>query len=333
MIIEEGIKKLILGQDLLVEEARDITNSIMEGNTTSAQIGAYLTALAIKGETKDEILGTVLALKEKMLKVQDYGEYLIDTCGTGGDGGKTFNISTAVAIVAASGGVKVAKHGNVAVSSKSGSADVLRELGIRTDFLKEEAEEEIKNKGMAFLFAPNFHSAMKNVGKERRELKIRTIFNLVGPLANPAPIKGQLVGVFKKDLVSKIAEVELALGLERALVVCGEDGLDEISIIAPTNVCEINNGRIMSYSITPEDFGLKQGTLEEIQGGTPKENKEIIIKVLKGETGARRDIVLLNAAAALYVGKKVETIKAGVELAKTLIDSGKAYEKYIELSS
>ena len=331
MEINEAIKKVSNREGLSELETRSVINSIMKGEVTSTQIGGFLIGLRVKGETVEEILGAVRALRDNMKVVNINNEYLIDTCGTGGDGGKTFNISTIVAIVAASGGVKVAKHGNRAVSSKSGSADVLEELGIKTDLDEIQSKRIIKDVGMSFLFAPNFHKTMKNVAKERAELATRTIFNLIGPLVNPAPIKGQLLGIYDETLIDIVGEVLLTLGLERALVVHGDDGLDEITISDRTKVCEIKDGKLISYYIKPEDFGIERAKIEEVSGGTPKENSEIIINILKGEKGARRDIVLLNSGAALYVGKKVNSIKEGIELAKTLIDSGAAYSKYKEL--
>lgn len=331
MKIDEAIKKISNKNGLTEVEGRSVINSIMRGEVTSSQIGGFLIGLRVKGETREEILGAVKALRDNMTVVDIKDNYLIDTCGTGGDGGKTFNISTIVAIVAASGNVKVAKHGNRAVSSKSGSADVLKELGIKTDLDEFESKRVIEEVGMGFLFAPNFHKAMKNVSKERKELATRTIFNLIGPLVNPAPIKGQLLGIYDGDLVNTVGEVLLTLGLERALVVHGDDGLDEITIADRTKVCEIKDGVLSSYYIKPEDFGIERSSIEEVSGGTSKENSEIIINILKGEKGAKRDIVLLNSGAALYVGKKVNSIKEGVELAKTLIDSGKSYSKYKEL--
>lgn len=331
MKIDEAIKRIANNEGLSEIEGRSVINSIMKGEVTSSQIGGFLIGLRVKGETTEEILGAVKALRDNMTVVDIKDNYLIDTCGTGGDGGKSFNISTIVAIVAASGDVKVAKHGNRAVSSKSGSADVLKELGIKTDLDEFESKRVIEEVGMGFLFAPNFHKAMKNVAKERKELATRTIFNLIGPLVNPAPIKGQLLGIYDENLVNTVGEVLLTLGLERALVVHGDDGLDEITISDRTKVCEIKDGVLSSYYIKPEDFGIERSSIEEISGGTSKENSKIIINILKGEKGAKRDIVLLNSGAALYVGKKVNSIKEGVELAKTLIDSGKSYSKYKEL--
>lgn len=330
--ITDAIDKLARKEDLTENESMEIMNGIINGETTSSQIGAYLMGLKMKGETVSEIVGAVKALRKNMTKVEIENEYLIDTCGTGGDGGKTFNISTVVAIIAASGGVKVAKHGNRAISSKSGSADVLKALEIKTDYSQEDGSKIINEIGMGFLFAPQYHKALKNVANERRELATRTILNLIGPLVNPAPIRGQLMGIFAGDLVEKVGEVLLELGIERGLVVHGMDGLDEITTTRETKVCEINNGKTKIYYITPEEFNMKRGSLEEIAGGEPKENADIILKILKGEKGPKRDIVVLNAAAALFVGKKVESIIEGVSIAEKLLDEGTAYKKYLQLT-
>lgn len=332
MLINEAINKIANRENLTEDEGKDIINAIVKGETTSTQIGAFLMGLKMKGETSAEIVGAVKALRENMTKVDIKDEYLIDTCGTGGDGGKTFNISTIVAIIAASGGVKVAKHGNRAISSQSGSADVLEVLNIRTDLSEEEGREAIQKLGMGFLFAPQYHKALKNVAKERKELATRTILNLIGPLVNPAPIKGQLMGIFDEELVEKVGEVLLDLGIERGLVVHGMDGLDEITTTNTTKVCEIKDGITKVYYIEPEEFGIERTTMDNISGGSPKENAEIIINILKGEKGPKRDIVLLNSAAALYVGKKVESIEEGIKVAEKLLDSGKAYNKYLELT-
>lgn len=328
--MKKVIEKIINNENLSEDEMRKTINTIMKGEATSCQIGGFLTALRAKGETIEEITGAVKGMRDNMLKLDMEGEFLIDTCGTGGDGGKTFNISTAVAIIAAAG-VKVAKHGNRAVSSKSGSADVLEALGIKTDLSPEESIKQLKEYNMSFLFAQQYHKAMKNVGKERKELGTRTIFNLIGPLANPAPIKGQLMGLFDGDLVDKIGEVLVKLGIERGLVVHGEDGLDEITTTSSTKVCEICNGKTKVYKISPEDFGIEKVSIEEISGGTPEENAEIILSILKGEKGPKRDIVTLNAGAALFAGKKVDSINDGFVLTNALIDSGKAYKKYQQL--
>ncbi len=233
-------------------------------------------------------------------------EYAIDTCGTGGDGGKTFNISTAASIIAAAAGIKVAKHGNKAVSSKSGSADVLKELGINIELDKSKVEKAIDNIGMGFLFAPMYHSAMKNVAGIRKELGVRTIFNILGPITNPAFVKGQILGVYKKELTHHIAKTLMNLGCERAMVVHGADGLDEITTTALTYVSELKDGKVRDYTIDPEEYGIEKASYEDISGGTPKENADIILDILKGKKGRKRDIVVLNSAAALYVGKKLK---------------------------
>ena len=332
MNIKDAIKKVISKENLTADEMYDVMNEIISGKTTSAQKGGFLVGLKEKGETSEELLGAARALRNHSLKINiEDNKNLIDTCGTGGDGGKTFNISTAVAIIAASGGVKVAKHGNRAVSSKSGSLDVLDELGIKTDYSKEESEEVINNKGMSFLLATTYNSGMKNVGKERIELGTRTIFNMLGPLLNPAPITGQLVGVYDESLIETVGEVILHLGLDRAMVVHGNDGLDEITTTTTTKVCEVKHGKMSVYTIDPTKYGFKLANIDEKAGGTPKENAEIIKGILNGKEDAKRDIVVLNTAAALYVGKKVDSLEQGIKMASNLITSGKALEKYREL--
>ncbi|MDR3593612.1 anthranilate phosphoribosyltransferase [Clostridium sp.] len=334
MTIDNAIKKLVAKEILTEDDVRDVINQIMKGEATSAQIGGFLVGLRVNGETPSQILGAVKALRDNFIPVEiENPKHLIDTCGTGGDGAKTFNISTAVAIVAASGGAKVAKHGNRAVSSKSGSADVLTELGIKIDFDEKQSRKIIQENGMAFLFAPKYNGAMKNVANERKEIGTRTIFNIIGPLSNPAPITGQLLGVYDKSLVQPIGEALLNLGLNRAMVVCGDDGLDEITTTTTTNVCEIKNGEIKTYKLDPEKFGFKKADLEDIKGGDAKENSKIILNVLKGEIGAPRDIVVLNAGAALYVAELADSLEEGIKKANELIDSGTAYKKYKELAS
>lgn len=334
MTIDNAIKKLSSKEPLTEDEVRAVINQIMKGEATSAQIGGFLIGLRINGETSAQILGAVKALRDNLIPVEiEDRANLIDTCGTGGDGSKTFNISTAVAIVAASGGAKVAKHGNRAVSSKSGSADVLTELGIKIDFDKNESKKIIEENGMAFLFAPKYNGAMKNVASERKELGTRTIFNLIGPLSNPAPLTGQLMGVYDGKLIKTAGEVLLNLGLERAMVVHGDDGLDEITTTTTTDVCEIKDGKLITYKLDPEKLGFKKATLEDIKGGEAKENAEIILRVLKGEKGAPRDIVVLNSGAALYVAKITDSLEEGIKKAAELIDSGAAYRKYEELAN
>lgn len=332
MNIVEAIRKLTNKENLSENEVRDVINSIMKGETTSCQKGGFLAALKMKGETTEEMLGAVKALRDNFTHVNiDKPCNLIDTCGTGGDGGKTFNVSTCVAIVAASGGAKIAKHGNRAFSSKSGSADVLSELQIKTDYTPEESAKVITEDGMAFLFAPQYNPAMKNVAVERRELGCRTLFNLIGPLSNPAPLTGQLLGIYDGTLVKSACTVLKDLGLNRALVVHGDDGLDEITTTTTTTICELNNGKISEYKFNVEKYGFKKANLEDIAGGTPKENAKIIIDILKGVKGPKRDIVVINSGAALYAAEIVDSIEQGIEKAEQLIDSGMAYEKYVQL--
>lgn len=334
MKINDALKKIVKREDLTQEEVKEVIEEIMRGEATSCQKGGFLIGLKVKGETSEELLGAVKALRGEMTTVDvEDREHLIDCCGTGGDGGNTFNISTAVAIVAASGGVKVAKHGNKAVSSKSGSSDVLKELGIRVDYDREESKKIIEEKGMAFLLAPNYNKGMKNVAKERAELGTRTLFNMLGPLLNPAPLTGQLMGVYDGSLIETVGEVLLNLGLDRAMVVHGNDGLDEITTTTTTTVCEVKDGKITKYILDPEKLGIKKATLKDIAGGEPRENAKIILSVLQGEEGPRKDIVVLNAAAALYVAKIVDSLEDGVKMANDLITSGKAYAKYKELAN
>jgi anthranilate phosphoribosyltransferase len=330
-VLQEAIKKIIEKKDLSENEAYAAMNEIMKGEGTESQIGAFLVGLRMKGEKIDEITGCAKAMRDNAIPVKLQSKFVIDTCGTGGDGGKTFNISTAVAIVAAAGGVKVAKHGNRAVSSKSGSADVLTELGFNIDLESEKAAKCIDEKGMAFLFAQRYHHAMKNVAPTRKILATRTIFNILGPLTNPGFVKGQVLGVYDKDLTNTLAQVLLNLGCEKALVVCGEDGLDEITTTTFTHVSEIRDGKVVDYIIKPEELEINLAKHEDIKGGSAKENAEVIVNILKGHKGQKRDIVVLNSAAALYVGNVSASIKEGIKLAEELIDSGKAYEKMNEL--
>lgn len=330
-MLQEVIKKIVCRENLSESEAYDSMNEIMKGEGTKSQVGAFLTGLRMKGETIDEITGCAKAMRDNATFVKLKSRFVIDTCGTGGDGGKTFNISTAVAIIAAAGGVKVAKHGNRAVSSKSGSADVLAELGFKIDLEPENAAQSIDEKGMAFLFAQKYHKAMKNVAAERKELGIRTIFNVLGPLTNPSFVKGQVLGSYDKNLTNTLANVLLKLGCEKALVVHGEDGLDEITTTASTYISEVKNGKVVDYAVSPEEFGINLAKPEDIRGGSAKDNAKIILDILKGVRGQKRDIVVLNSAAALYVGKSCENLKDGISLAENIIDSGKAYEKMNEL--
>lgn len=332
-MLQRAIKKIVVGQDLSEREAYGAMDEIMRGDGAESQIGAFLVGLCMKGEKIQEITGCARAMRDNSTHVKLRSEYVIDTCGTGGDGGKTFNISTAVAIVAAAGGVKVAKHGNRAVSSRSGSADVLTELGLNIELESEDAARCIEEKGMAFLFAQNYHKAMKHVAGTRKVLGIRTIFNILGPLTNPGFVKGQILGVYDKSLTNTMANVLLNLGSEKAMVVCGEDGLDEITTTAATHVSEIRDGRVVDYIIYPEELGISTASPDEIKGGSAKENAEAIMEILGGAKGPKRDIVIINSAAALYVGNACKNMKEGVGLATEIIDSGAAYEKLQELKS
>lgn len=325
----EALKKVVSHEDLTEEEASLAMDDIMNGKATPSQIGGFLVALSMKGETIPEITGCAMSMRSKARKVE-IRDYAIDTCGTGGDGGRTFNISTAVAIIAAAAGVKVAKHGNKAVSSKSGSADVLEALGVKIDMSPDKVKSCVDKAGIGFLFAPHYHLSMKNVAGPRRELGTRTIFNILGPLTNPAYVKGQVVGVYDVGLTRKIAEVLRNLGTKKALVVHGLDGLDEITTTTKTMVSEIKEGKIFDYEIDPQDYNIPYARLEDISGSDAQYNADLIIKIFKGERGAARDIVLLNAAAALYVGNAVEDIKEGLEKAAQVVDSGAAYEKLNE---
>ncbi len=312
------------GRDLTSEQSEKVFDQIMSGNIDENEITEFLLALKTKSESASEILGAarIMRAKSKPTKIP---EDVLDVCGTGGDGLNTLNISTAVAFIVAGAGVPVAKHGGRAVSSKSGSADVLGELGINIAS-HESAEKCFAQSNMCFLFAPDYHEAMKYVAAIRQKLKTRTIFNLLGPLLNPAKAKYQLIGVYSPHLLMPFAEVLRALKTKKAWVVHGADGLDEISISGETQIAELDNGVIDTFTITPEDAGLKRGKLEDIKGGDAKHNAAAIIELLKGKAGTYRDIVLLNAAAALIVAEKVSDLKTGVKLAAESIDSGKAME-------
>lgn len=329
-MLNEAIKKIVIRENLTNEEAEAAMNEIMKGECTPSQVGAFLIGLRMKGETIDEITGCAKSMKQNA-KNFNLTSFAIDTCGTGGDGANTFNISTAVAIIAAAAGIKVAKHGNRAVSSKSGSADVLCELGFNIDFETKISEQCLRETGMTFLFAQKYHPAMKNAAPIRRELGIRTIFNILGPLTNPADIKGQVLGVFDGSLTHPLGEVLLRLGRERALVIHGNDGLDEITTTTLTTVTEVKDGKVIDYTINPLDYGIPLCTKEEIQGGDSKQNAAIILDIFRGEKGPKRNIVVINAAAALYVGKAADSFKDGIRLAEGIIDSGKAYDKLEEI--
>jgi anthranilate phosphoribosyltransferase len=325
----EALKKIVSGEHLTQQEASLTMDDIMNGSATPSQIGAFLIALRMKGETIPEITGCAMSMRLKAKKVE-ISDYAIDTCGTGGDGGKTFNISTAVAIIAAAAGINVAKHGNKAVSSKSGSADVLEALGAKIQMSPDMFVKCIKKTRIGFLYAPCYHTSMKNVAGLRRELGIRTVFNILGPLTNPSGVKGQILGVYDGRLVRSLAEVLRDLGTQKALVVHGMDGLDEITTTTRTIVSEIKEGKIIDYEIDPQDYDITYAKPDDLSGADAKHNAELIIRIFKGQRGPARDIVLLNAAAALYVGNAVEDLKEGLKKAAYIIDSGAAYEKLNE---
>ena len=325
-MIREAIDALVQGQSLTMEQAAAVMEEIMGGEATPAQFGAFVTALRLKGETVEEIAGMARVMREKAIPVKVSGP-LVDTCGTGGDGSHTFNISTTAAFVVAGAGLKVAKHGNRGMSSGCGSADVLEALGAKIDMGPREVEQCLEEVGIGFMFAPVFHPAMKYATTPRREIGIRTVFNILGPLTNPAGAQAQLLGVADKSLTMKMAEVLNLLGCHHALVVHGEDGLDEITLGGQTTVCELKRGAITSYSINPEEFGFPRVSMASLRGGSPQENAAILRRVLGGETGPHRDIVLINAAAALVAGDRAEDLDQGVQLAAEAIDSGKAVEK------
>ncbi len=330
-MIEESLKKLIAGENLSREEMYGIFSQMMEGDVSDTQKSALLVALRMKGETAEEITGAAMAMREQMIALDIDSSGLIDTCGTGGDGCATFNISTVSAIVAAGAGARVAKHGNRAVSSSCGSADVLAALGVNIDLNASEIVEVLSRVGISFLFAPKLHPAMRAVADVRKALGVRTIFNLLGPLTNPALARRQIVGVYEPNLVRIVAEVLLALGSERAMVVHSRDGMDEISISAPTDVCEVADGALRSYEVTPEGLGLQRYSMETILGGDAAANAAIAKAILRGGQGAMRDVVLANAGAALYVSGSAPSIREGVALAKKSIDSGEALNKLKEL--
>ena len=329
MMMKEYINKVIEGKNLTTKEAAAAMDIIMSGKATPAQIGSYLTALRMKGETIEEITGCAKSMREKCLQLIGKGD-LIDIVGTGGDCTNTFNVSTVSSFVVAAGGVKVAKHGNRSVSSKCGSADVLEALGVKLDITKQQNEAVLEKTGMCFMFAPVYHSAMKHVAAVRKELGIRTIFNILGPLANPAYANFQVMGVYSDQLVAPMAQVLSNLGVKRAMVVHGNDGVDEVSICGKTKVCEVRDGKLKDYIIDPEELGLSIAQPEAIKGGMVEENKEIALSILKGEKGAKRDMVLINSGVALYTALGNKSLKECIQIAADLIDSGKALAKMQE---
>lgn len=330
-MIEQAIRKVIDRRDLDRAEMAEVFGEVMDGKASDVQKSAFLVALRMKGETADEITGAALAMRERVTPLSVDADRLVDTCGTGGDGRGTFNVSTVAAIVAAGGGASVAKHGNRAVSSACGSADVLKELGVFIDLDAPRMSEVLRRTGISFLFAPKLHPAMGAVAGVRRELGVRTMFNVLGPLTNPAFAKRQVLGVYSDHLVDLLGDVLLALGSVHAMVVHSRDGLDEISVSAPTRVCEVVNGARRTYELTPQDIDVDMHALIDVAGGDAAANARIAREVLGGQPGAGADIVVANAGAALYVAGAVATIRDGVALARASIGSGKAMEKLEQL--
>lgn len=327
-MIKEAIVKIVNKQDLTYDEAYTVMNEIMSGETSATQNAAFLAALSTKSaraETTDEIAGCAAAMREHATKVETDME-LFEIVGTGGDNAHSFNISTTSALVCAAGGMKVAKHGNRAASSQCGTADCLEALGVNIEQSPKRCVELLSEVGMCFFFAQKYHTSMRYVGSIRRELGFRTVFNILGPLTNPGSPTMQLLGVYDGYLVEPLARVLISLGVRRGMVVYGQDKLDEISMSAPTTVCEIRDGWYRSYVITPEDFGFERCTREDLQGGTPEENAKITREILSGKKGHKRNAVLMNAGASLYIGGKAESMAEGVSLAAKLIDSGKALQ-------
>lgn len=345
-MIKEAIMKVAEGKNLTCSEMEEAFSEIMNGLAEPVQISAFITALRMKGETVQEITAAAKVMRKFATKIDVRGsvdidrdeidveeETVLDTCGTGGSGTNTFNISTTAAFVVAGCGVKVAKHGNRSASSRCGSADVLERLGVNLNLLPKEVEECTKKIGIGFMFAPLFHSAMKYAAGVRKEIGIRTIFNILGPLSNPANATCQVLGVYDRDLTDVMARVLGNLGVKRAFVVYGLDTLDEVSITGPTQVSELKNKRVRTYKVTPEKFGLKRARLEDIKGGDADDNARIVISVLEGEKGPRRDVVLFNAAYALVAAEKAKDVKVGIRLSQGSIDSGAAMEKFKQLKA
>lgn len=328
-MIKEAILKLAKKQDLTANEAKICMNEIMDGQASDVQMSSYLTALSLKGETIEEITGSAAGMREHCIKLLN-DEDVLEIVGTGGDGSNSFNISTTSSIVIAASGVKVAKHGNRAASSKCGAADVLEALGIKIDVSPKKSATILNKINICFLFAQNYHIAMKYVAPVRRELGIRTVFNILGPLTNPAGANMQVMGVYEEALVEPLAEVLSNLGVKRAMVVYGQDGLDEISLSAPTTVCEVKDGNYTSYTITPEQFGMTRCQKDDLIGGSPEYNAKITRDILRGVKGPKRDAVLLNAGAAIYIAGRTKTMQEGIDLAAQLIDEGKALTKLDE---
>lgn len=329
-MIKEAIIKLSGKEDLTYQEAEQVMNEIMEGKASPVQMSAYLTALSLKGETIDEITASAAGMRSHCIKLL-HDMDVLEIVGTGGDGSNSFNISTTASLVISAAGIPVAKHGNRAASSRSGAADVLEALGVNISLTPEQSASLLKDSKICFLFAQNYHIAMKYVAPIQRELGIRTVFNILGPLSNPAGANMELMGVYDESLVEPLAQVMAKLGVRRGMVVFGQDKLDEISMSAPTSVCEIKDGWFQSYEISPEQFGYKRCKREDLTGGTPKENAAITRSILDGSlTGPKRSAVCMNAGAALYITGKTPSIESGIQMAESLIDSGAALKKLEE---
>ncbi|MFH0769417.1 MAG: anthranilate phosphoribosyltransferase [Chloroflexota bacterium] len=329
-MIREAIQVLVSGNSLTMEDAASVMEEIMQGEVTPAQFGAFVTALRLKGETVDEIAGLAKVMRAKAIPVIT-NEPVIDIVGTGGDGLNTFNISTATAFVVAGAGLKVAKHGNRAASSQCGSADVLEALGVKLALTAEQVQKCLEEVGIGFMFAPAFHPAMKYAAAPRREIGIRTVFNILGPLTNPAGAQTYLLGVADESLVEKLARVLQSLGCHHALVVHGGDGLDEITLTRESEVCELEDGKTYNYFVSPEDFDLSRVSLDSLKGGTAEENAILLREILAGAPGPQRDVVLMNAAAALVAGDRTSSLQEGFDLAGEILDSGRALAKLDQL--
>lgn len=335
--MQKEIQKIVDRQDLTQEEARQVMDEMLNGAATQAQIGAFLTAMRMKGETLDELTGFAAVLKEKAQHIAPRAKNYVDLVGTGGDGTFTFNVSTTAALVAAGAGLTIAKHGNRSISSKSGAGDVLEALGVNITAEPDVVTKCVEEAGIGFMFAPSFNKSMKHVGQARKEMGVRSVFNILGPLANPSDAKCMVVGVYDPSLTELMAKSMCNLGVERGFVVSGEDCMDEFTLTGKTTVSEINDGEVYTYEVTPEQFGFTRASLEDLQGGDGEENARITMGILRGqEQGAKRDIVLLNAGAALYIGGIARNVADGINLAAVSIDSGKAYhvlERLVELSN
>ncbi len=330
-MIQTAIEKVAEGYNLTEEEARKVMEILLNGEATQAQIGAFLTALRMKGETVDELTGFASVLKEKASTISPKCGNYVDFVGTGGDRTFTFNISTTGAFVAAGAGVHIAKHGNRSISSKSGAGDVLEALGVNITADPAVVEHCVEDAGIGFMFAPSFNRSMRFVGQARKEMGIRTVFNILGPLANPSRAKAMLVGVYAPEMTEKMALVMSRLGVERAFVISGKDHMDELTTTNATVVSEVKDGKVKTFEITPEEFGFTRVMLEDLRGGNGEQNAEITKRILEGEKGPKRDIVLLNAGAAIYIAGKAESVQEGIKMAERSIDSGRAAQVLNEL--